>query len=67
MADKGRPFWDEYQNSVWSKIENPLTYKEFEALYMRVDSKKQLAKAKKASVDARKTLKQARRAVAGSE
>lgn len=67
MADRGRPFWDEYQNSVWSKIENPLTYKEFEAIFIKADSKRELAKAKKAAADARNVLKRARKAIAGSE
>jgi hypothetical protein len=66
MADKGRPFWNEWQNSPWSSAENFMPYKEYEALRYRKDSKMELAKAKKAAVKAAKVLKQSRKGAGGN-
>jgi hypothetical protein len=67
---ENRPYWDEWKNSPWSgdaEGVNPvMPYKEFEAIMIRKDVKKELARAKKAAADARKTLKQARKAAGGN-
>lgn len=66
-----RPYWDDWKNSPWSGDATDgspgMSYKEYEAYRIRKDVKVEMAKAKKAAADARKTLKQARKAVAGSE
>jgi hypothetical protein len=62
-----RPFYDEWLKSPFSGAENFIPYKEWAAVRIRKDAKEEVAKAKKVAADARKTLKQARRAVAGSE
>ena len=66
MANKGRPFWNEWQNSPWSTAENYMPYKEYEALRFRKDSKEELKQAKKAAADAAKVLKQSRKGAGGN-
>ena len=66
MADKGRPFWNEWQNSPWFSAENFMPYKEYEALRFRKDSKAELAQAQKAASQAAKVLKQSRKGAGGN-
>ena len=66
-----RPYWEDWKNSPWSGDATDgspgMSYKEYEAYRIRKDAKNELARAKKAAANARKTLKQARRAAGASE